>query len=213
MIHSWNCNKDLPEKCIISVNETCNELLGKITFPFCSWSGLRTANVQAAEPCFSLPGWVPPVQFMPYSSRRLALAVCPYQTHWSWHYHTHTFLFQPPQILSFWYSCPSQPLFSQRAFMTCIHRCLMSSFPSEQLTHGYLQAPQEQRVTVQVRDTHTPHVRPVDGTPSRQIYLFRYLHIYKYKRMNKRLLNCAHCCEVIFKILFLSFVFLPVKDL
>lgn len=120
----------------------------------------------------------------------------PYQTHWSWHYHTQAFLSQSPQRVSIWDSHPSKPLFSQRPFMSCIHRSLESSFPSEQVTHGYLQA-SPRRVTIWVKDTHTPDVRPVAGTLSRQIHLWRYPHVHEYKMINRRPLNYAYSCEVI----------------
>lgn len=155
------------------------------------------------SPCFSLQGSVPPVQFMTYSRAHIKHSGLGITTH------MHS-SFLSRQSISVQDSHPSKPGFSQRPFMSCIHRSLMSAFLVNRSHMGIYKHHAEQRVTVQIKDTHTPDVRPVDDTQSRQIYLYRYLPVYKYKIMTRRLLNYAYSCEV---ILFLSFVFIHVKDL
>ena len=75
----------------------------------------------------------------------------------------------------------------------------MPSFPSKQVTHGYLQAPSSPEGHSPDKGTHIPAVRPAAGSQSRQLYLYLYLHVFTYKIVNIRRLNYSYWCEMILK--------------
>lgn len=107
--------------------------------------------------------------------------------------------FQAPENIRVWDSLPSKPIFSQRPFTSSVHRSLLPSFPSKEVTHRYPKHHPAQRVTVQTKGTHIPAVRPTAGSQSRQLYLYIYPHVFIYKMLNIRRLNYSCWSEMVCK--------------